>query len=181
LRWRSCTRPGCLCSTSRSRPSTRFRRRTILQRFVASGGAVVLSSHVMALVEQLCSLASRVAFDATLSMVRTSEQSAREDGRTPVEARRTAPPSDRPRTEHATCSPCSAKSPVPQRRVRSRCSPHTPTQFSTAEPMRVRSCADAPNPATPDVRCRSTSRATASDSASPHSKLRTNLQLKTLA
>jgi len=28
--------------------------RTILQRFVASGGAVVLSSHVMALVEQLC-------------------------------------------------------------------------------------------------------------------------------
>lgn len=29
--------------------------RTILQRFVASGGAVVLSSHVMALVEQLCS------------------------------------------------------------------------------------------------------------------------------
>lgn len=48
--------------------------RTILQRFVASGGAVVLSSHVMALVEQLCSLASRVAFDATLSRVRTSEQ-----------------------------------------------------------------------------------------------------------
>jgi ABC-2 type transport system ATP-binding protein len=29
--------------------------RTILQRFVAAGGAVVLSSHVMALVEQLCS------------------------------------------------------------------------------------------------------------------------------
>ncbi|MBP2181878.1 ABC transporter ATP-binding protein [Amycolatopsis magusensis] len=29
--------------------------RTILNRFVASGGAVVLSSHVMALVEQLCS------------------------------------------------------------------------------------------------------------------------------
>jgi ABC-2 type transport system ATP-binding protein len=29
--------------------------RTILKRFVASGGAVVLSSHVMALVEQLCS------------------------------------------------------------------------------------------------------------------------------
>jgi ABC-2 type transport system ATP-binding protein len=29
--------------------------RTILRRFVASGGAVVLSSHVMALVEQLCS------------------------------------------------------------------------------------------------------------------------------
>lgn len=29
--------------------------RTILQRFVDSGGAVVLSSHVMALVEQLCS------------------------------------------------------------------------------------------------------------------------------
>ncbi|HEV7651302.1 MAG TPA: ABC transporter ATP-binding protein [Actinophytocola sp.] len=29
--------------------------RTILQRFVGSGGAVVLSSHVMALVEQLCS------------------------------------------------------------------------------------------------------------------------------
>lgn len=29
--------------------------RTILQRFVASGGAVVFSSHVMALVEQLCS------------------------------------------------------------------------------------------------------------------------------
>jgi ABC-2 type transport system ATP-binding protein len=29
--------------------------RTILQRFVASGGAVILSSHVMALVEQLCS------------------------------------------------------------------------------------------------------------------------------
>ncbi|GAA3549158.1 ABC transporter ATP-binding protein [Amycolatopsis ultiminotia] len=29
--------------------------RTILQRFVSSGGAVVLSSHVMALVEQLCS------------------------------------------------------------------------------------------------------------------------------
>jgi ABC-2 type transport system ATP-binding protein len=28
--------------------------RTILQRFVAAGGAVVLSSHVMALVEQLC-------------------------------------------------------------------------------------------------------------------------------
>jgi ABC-2 type transport system ATP-binding protein len=28
--------------------------RTILQRFVSSGGAVVLSSHVMALVEQLC-------------------------------------------------------------------------------------------------------------------------------
>lgn len=28
--------------------------RTILRRFVASGGAVVLSSHVMALVEQLC-------------------------------------------------------------------------------------------------------------------------------
>ena len=28
--------------------------RTILQRFVTSGGAVVLSSHVMALVEQLC-------------------------------------------------------------------------------------------------------------------------------
>src|SRR4051812_49144423 len=28
--------------------------RTILQRFVASGGAVVLSSHVMALVEKLC-------------------------------------------------------------------------------------------------------------------------------
>jgi hypothetical protein len=109
--------PRLLCSTSRSRPSTRFRRRTILQRYVASGGAVVLSSHVMALVEQLCSLASRVAFDATLSRVRTSEQSAREDGRTPVEARRTAPPSDRPRTEHDTCSPCSAKSPVPQRRV----------------------------------------------------------------
>ncbi|MFD8494199.1 ABC transporter ATP-binding protein [Amycolatopsis sp. NPDC059657] len=29
--------------------------RTILKRFVASGGAVVLSSHVMALVEQMCS------------------------------------------------------------------------------------------------------------------------------
>src|SRR5206468_7933824 len=29
--------------------------RTILQRFVAAGGAIVLSSHVMALVEQLCS------------------------------------------------------------------------------------------------------------------------------
>ncbi|SDY83068.1 ABC-2 type transport system ATP-binding protein [Amycolatopsis xylanica] len=29
--------------------------RTILNRFVASGGAVVLSSHVMALVEQMCS------------------------------------------------------------------------------------------------------------------------------
>ncbi|HEY7597431.1 MAG TPA: ABC transporter ATP-binding protein [Actinophytocola sp.] len=29
--------------------------RTILQRFVTAGGAVVLSSHVMALVEQLCS------------------------------------------------------------------------------------------------------------------------------
>jgi ABC-2 type transport system ATP-binding protein len=28
--------------------------RTILQRFVAAGGAIVLSSHVMALVEQLC-------------------------------------------------------------------------------------------------------------------------------
>lgn len=28
--------------------------RTILQRFVASGGAVILSSHVMTVVEQLC-------------------------------------------------------------------------------------------------------------------------------
>ena len=62
-------------------------------------------------------LAEPSCFDATLSRVRTSEQSAHEDGRTPVEARRTAPPSDRPRTEHDTCSPCSAKSPVPQRRV----------------------------------------------------------------
>ena len=48
---------SCWCWTSRSRPSTPSRpprSATILQRFVAAGGSVVISSHVMALVEQLC-------------------------------------------------------------------------------------------------------------------------------
>lgn len=49
--------------------------RTILQRFVAAGGAVVLSSHVMALVENLCDrvaviTAGRVVAVGTLDEVR---------------------------------------------------------------------------------------------------------------
>ena len=58
-RWpaRCCTHPGCWCSTSRSRRSTRSSAaliRDILQRYVAGGGTVVFSSHVMEVVERLC-------------------------------------------------------------------------------------------------------------------------------
>ena len=55
-RRRCCTARGCWSSTSRSRRSTRSRRRRSADppRFVAGGGSVLLSSHVMALVEQLC-------------------------------------------------------------------------------------------------------------------------------
>lgn len=52
--------------------------RTILQRFVASGGAVVFSSHVMALVEQLCSdvaviTGGRVVASGSLDEVRGAD------------------------------------------------------------------------------------------------------------
>ncbi|MBN6039021.1 ABC transporter ATP-binding protein [Amycolatopsis sp. 195334CR] len=52
--------------------------RTILERFVAGGGSVVLSSHVMVLVEQLCShvgiiTRGRVAAAGTLDEVRAGE------------------------------------------------------------------------------------------------------------
>ena len=52
-----CTRRGCWCSTSPSRPSTRCRPRRSRRSCAGScagGGSIVLSSHVMALVEQLC-------------------------------------------------------------------------------------------------------------------------------
>jgi ABC-2 type transport system ATP-binding protein len=49
--------------------------RTILQRFIDAGGSVVLSSHVMALVEQLCDRVGviakgRLAASGTLDEVR---------------------------------------------------------------------------------------------------------------
>jgi len=52
--------------------------RTILQSFVANGGSVILSSHVMALVEQLCDHVAviakgRVAAAGPLDFVRNGE------------------------------------------------------------------------------------------------------------
>ena len=49
--------------------------RTILNRFIAAGGSVVMSSHVMALVEQVCDRVAvvaggRVVADGTVAQVR---------------------------------------------------------------------------------------------------------------
>ncbi len=56
-RRRCCTGRACCCSTSRSRESIPLSARTMramLDRFRSGGGTVVLSSHVMDLVERLC-------------------------------------------------------------------------------------------------------------------------------